>query len=102
MRPICSVDSYHVDHAYVTALVDVADLSAAGYQYDGIEGYAFPASSSQPAGTTTLIRGRNLANDDFALFPEEERSAMTSAGYTDSVVTVGFAYLNSDGSRPTY
>lgn len=102
VRPICSVDSYHVDHAYVTALVDVADLSAAGYQYDGIEGYAFPASSSQPAGTTTLIRGRNLANDDFALFPEEERSAMTSAGYTDSVVTVGFAYLNSDGSRPTY
>ena len=48
-----------------------------GYKVDGIEGYVFPKTMNQPAGTVKLCRKYYELNDDDILFPGagEERIA---------------------------
>ncbi len=103
-RPnICAAHPYHVDHFYTT---DVNELitykSSHGYLPDGIEGYVYPTTQAQPAGTTTLLRAFKLADDDYAVFPFEQKAAMAALGYTGSLTTLGYVYFNATGARPVY
>ncbi|MGB5146109.1 MAG: hypothetical protein WBN86_03170 [Porticoccaceae bacterium] len=68
----------------VTYTADTAGVSAyqsVGYKLDGIEGYLYPETMSQPAGTVRLMRKYNPARDDHAIFPESQLSAMAAQGY---------------------
>jgi serine protease len=103
-RPnICAAHPYHVDHFYTT---DVNELitykSSHGYRPDGVEGYVYSATLAQPMGTTALLRAFKAADDDYAIFPFEQKAAMAALGYSGSLTTLGYVYLNSTGARPVY
>ncbi|MCP4549204.1 MAG: S8 family serine peptidase, partial [bacterium] len=61
------------------------DAQGIGYRLDGIEGYIFercqPEPGCMPEGTVKLLRYYNSERNDFAIFPENEKDAMTAAGY---------------------
>lgn len=97
-HPACSSRPYDVDHAYATTWSEVTSYIASGYRYDGIEGYVYPASSPQPAGTVALRRGYNSSRHDTGIFPSTLESTYVGLGY-GSITTLGYAYLNN-GTRP--
>ena len=75
-----------------------------GYKTDGLEGYVYPKSTPQPAGTVRLIRKYNEARDDHVIFPETSWPYMQSLGYvgnTNSTDWLGYVYPNSTGNTPT-
>ncbi len=88
------------DFAYETSESRAQMLLNAGYRFDGVEGFVFSAQFSQPSGTVRIYRARNPANGDNAIFPESQLNAMTSAGYSVDVNTLGYAYANATGARP--
>ncbi len=103
-RPnICAAFPYHIDHFYTT---DVGELitfkNSHGYLPDGIEGYVYPVAGGQPAGTAPLLRAFKAADDDYAIFPQNQQASMAALGYTGSVTTLGYVYANTTGARPTY
>lgn len=99
---ICSSNPQHVDTAYTADPSGVASFQSWGYKLDGIEGYLYPKTLPQPAGTVRLMRKYNPVRDDHAIFPETALSAMTSQGYTESSGSdwLGYVYPNVTGIVP--
>ena len=101
----CSPYANHIDHTYTTEIGGIQAYEYVGYTLDGIEGYIYPNTMSQPTGAVRLYRMYNAGLDDHAIFPESEYGAMYAAGYT--VVEgghdwIGWVYPNTTGNRPTY
>ena len=75
-----------------------------GYNLDGVEGYIFPKTMSQPSGTVRLLRKYNPARDDHAIFPEITSivNDMWNQGYTENSGSdwLGWVYPNY-GYQPT-
>lgn len=69
---------------------------------DGIEGYIYPKTVTQPIGTVRLMRKYNPARDDHAIFPETALSAMTAQGYTENSGSdwLGYVYPNTTANVP--
>ena len=82
---------------------EVAYFQWLGYKVDGTEGYAYPKTFPQPAGTVRLMRKYNSDRDDFAMFPDTALANMQSNGYTDDgnlTDWVGYVYPNTNGQTP--
>ncbi len=100
-RAICGtnrVENIHIDHAYASNTADGDALVAGGYRLDGIEGYLLPNEASKRS--NPLLRARNPAIDDWAVFPDTEQAAMAALGYTDGVSILGYAYRNLSLTQP--
>ena len=101
---VCTSAPSHVD----TVLVNQGEVSgyyAIGYRVDGIEGYLYPSTAAQPAGTVRLLKRYNPTLDDHAVFPETTLGTMTAQGYTaiSGLDWLGYVYLNpASGAMPTY
>ncbi len=91
----------HID----TMLVNQSEVNYfqwEGYQVDGLEGYVYPKTLPQPAGTVKLMRKFHPGRDDHAVFPLTALPAMQSQGYT--VTTngndwLGYVYPNNNYGR---
>ena len=99
---ICSSNSNHMDVTYTADTAGVSAFQSAGYKLDGIEGYLYPKTMTQPAGTVRLMRKYNPARDDHAIFPESQLSAMAALGYTQNSGSdwIGYVYPNTNGNVP--
>ena len=101
---ICSSTSdAHMDTVLLMES-EVAYFKSLGYKIDGLEGYAYPKSLPQPAGTVRLIRKYHPERDDHAIFPETAWPTMQAQGYTANTNTtdwLGYVYPNTTGSIPT-
>jgi hypothetical protein len=91
----------NVDHAYATTQAEVDTYIGDNYRLDGIEGYIFPTTYTEPTkptGTVKLYRKKSINRDDTAIFPESQLSAMTSRGYTEYSGSewIGWVYPNVD------
>jgi serine protease len=99
---VCGTAPRHID----TVLVNQSELAYfdwLGYKVDGTEGYVYPKTLAQPAGTVRLMRKYNRARDDFAAFPDTALATMQSNGYTeDGNLTdwLGYVYPNTNGQTP--
>lgn len=78
---------------YSTSLSE--NWPAAGYRLDGVEGYVFPKSVSQPAGTVKLCRRRYASADDYILYAGGGTNGTDCTAYTDGY-TPGGANYSSD------
>lgn len=99
---LCGYMPAHGDTTYVLE-AEIAYHEWLGYRVDGIEGYVYPKTMAQPAGTDYLIRLYNPARDDHAIFPYSKLDAMYNAGYTmttNGINFLGWVYPNVNGSRP--
>lgn len=57
---ICSTNSQHTDSTYSADPVNgISFFESLGYKLDGIEGYIYPMSMTQPPGTVRLMRKYN-------------------------------------------
>ena len=100
---VCGALPKHVDHFYTTDIQELLVFTPGhGYKPDGIEGYVYPPTIPQPAGTTPLLRAYHAGNDDYAIFPQSKQAAMAAQGFTGNLKTLGFVYLNpATGARPS-
>lgn len=94
-------NALNVDHTYTTEQRGVEIFESLGYKLDGIEGYIYPRTMDQPAGTVKLYRKYNPARDDYAIFPESQLPGMIAQGYTENFGNewIGFVYPNKDSDR---
>ncbi len=101
--PACATNPSHTDFVYTADALGVTRLKLLGYQLDGIEGYIYPKTLPQPAGTVKLMRKYNPARDDNAIFPESELANMQAQGYTENTGSdyLGYVYQNLTGSVPS-
>jgi subtilisin family serine protease len=90
----------HISHFYETDANGVKTMTGkdvnglkltgypngAGYQLDGIEGFVYPRTQTQPPGTVKLCRKYDATRDDWVLFPGVGSGgtdcSSTSDGYT--------------------
>lgn len=91
-----------MDTTYTADPAGIAAYEGVGYRLDGIEGYIYPKSESQPTGTVKLMRKYNPDRDDHAIFAETHLSYYSSLGYTENSGSdwLGYVYPNSNGSVP--
>lgn len=99
---ICSSNPYHADFTYTADPAGVAAFQSVGYMLDGIEGYIYPQTFTQPLGTVRLMRKYNPTRDDHAIFPESELNNMAAQGYTVNSGSdwLGYVYPNTNGNVP--
>jgi len=99
---VCSSVPGAMDTTYTADAAGIAAYESIGYKLDGIEGYIYPKTVTQPAGTVRLMRKYNPARDDHAIFPETVTSYFTSLGYTEDSGSdwLGYVYPNSTGGIP--
>lgn len=99
---ICASNSNHMDVTYTADTAGVSAYQSVGYKLDGIEGYIYPKTMTQPTGTVRLMRKYNPARDDHAIFPESMLSSMAAQGYTQNSGSdwLGYVYPNSNGTVP--
>ena len=99
---VCTTNPRHTDTTYTTDTTGIATYEGVGYRLDGIEGYIYPKTISQPSGTVRMMRKYNPARDDHAIFPEPLLSSMTADGYTQDSGSdwIGYVYVNT-GSVPS-
>lgn len=99
---VCSTVPGAMDTTYTADSAGVAAFQSAGYKLDGIEGYIYPKTISQPLGTVRLMRKYNPDRDDHAIFPETVISYFTSLGYTEDSGSdwLGYVYPNATGGVP--
>jgi subtilisin family serine protease len=99
---VCSSNPQHVDTTYTADPNGEAIYRSWGYRLDGIEGYLYPKTVTQPTGTVWLMRKYNPARDDHAIFPETALSAMTAQGYTENSGSdwLGYVYPNTTANVP--
>jgi hypothetical protein len=81
---VCLTNINHVDFTYTADSNGVAAFESLNYKLDGIEGYLYPKTMSQPPGAVKLMRKYNPDRDDHAIFPESELNAMILQGYTQN------------------
>jgi hypothetical protein len=99
---VCFTYPKHIDTVHVNE-TEIGYFNWLGYKVDAIEGYVYPKSLPQPAGTVRLMRKYNAYRDDNAIFPDTAYSTMYSQGYTtDSNGTdwLGYVYPNLNGQTP--
>lgn len=97
----CATNPTHVDHTYSTDTREAQMLIAAqGYEFDGIEGYVYPAELAQPQATVALVRAYNQTLDDYAIFPVTNEQGMINNGYSVNRTVLGYAYWNDGCIRP--
>ena len=65
----CSGTCSHVSHTYTTSSTGISAFQSVGYVLDGIEGYIYPSTKAQPAGTVKLCRKYSPTGDDYIIFP---------------------------------
>lgn len=103
---ICSTNLTHVSHAYSADPVNgLTYFKAAGYKLDGIEGYIYPRSIAQPAGTVKLMRKYNPDRDDIAIFPDSYLWYYTTNGYSQNIGNtdwIGYVYPNTNSDSPRF
>lgn len=101
---VCANNPYHTDFAYTTDASGIASFQNVGYKLDGIEGYLYPRTMTQPSGTVRFLQKYNAIRDDHAIFPESELVNMTDDGYTmnSGPDWLGYAYPNLTGAMPSY
>jgi serine protease len=100
---ICTNNPQHTDTTYTTDQAGINSFASVGYRVDGIEGYIYPKTITQPTGTVRLMRKYNAARDDHAIFPESLLMQYTNEGYTLNSGSdwLGYVYLSpSNGSKP--
>ena len=99
---VCGSNPNHADTTYTADPNGVATFQSWGYRLDGIEGYIYPKTVSQPYGAVRLMRKYNPARDDHAIFPETALSTMTTQGYTQNSGSdwLGYVYPNTTGNVP--
>lgn len=100
---LCSSEPNHMDTTYTADSAGVSAYESLGYQLDGIEGYIYPKTMSQPTGTVKLMRKYNPARDDHAIFPETQLAYFAGLGYTQNSGSdwLGYVYPNSTGGVPS-
>ena len=101
---VCNTTNpHHTDTVYTTEQAGIDAYAGLGYKLDGIEGYIYPKTMSQPAGTERLMRKYNPVRDDHAIFPESKYGEMISLGYTADSYSdwLGYVYPNVTGVEPT-
>ena len=96
---ICTTNPRHTDTTYTTDSTGITTFEGVGYRLDGIEGYIYPKTISQPSGTVRMMRKYNPTRDDHAIFPEPLLSTMTAEGYTQNSGSdwIGYVYVNTGG-----
>lgn len=96
------------DFILVASIADLEQAVADGYRYRGRQGYIYPRCGSEPAciptGAMRMYRQCNLADDDCAVFLENQLGAFQAAGYTSaypagSPTVIGYAYPNVDSDQ---
>ena len=92
-----SARSSIVGHAYATLDSEMSAFVSVGYVFDGIEGYLYPPTVSQPFGTIGVYRRYNASLDDYGLFTTAQLSTAGAgyapmSGYQD---LIGYACPNS-------
>ncbi|MFY7857344.1 MAG: hypothetical protein ACOVQT_14490, partial [Rubrivivax sp.] len=94
---ICATHPGHIDVTYTADPAGVTAFEGLGYRLDGIEGYIYPKTLPQPAGTVRLMRKYNPLRDDHAIFPESKLAAMQAAGYVQDTGSdwLGYVYPNT-------
>lgn len=101
--PSCNTNNR--DFLLATGESELEALHAAGYSYRGVEGYVYERCSPEPScipdGAEKLWRKCKSADDDCAVFLENERVSFEAAGYTDAFpagfpMHIGYAYPNVD------
>lgn len=99
----CANNPEHTDTTYTTDIAGLNAFLTAGYRWDGVEGYIYPKTQSQPLGSVRLMRKYNPARDDHAIFPETELTNMVNEGYTQNSGSdwLGYVYPNATGNVPT-
>ncbi len=100
----CAANPANTDTTYTTEWAGVQEFESWGYRLDGVEGYIYPKTMTQPPGTVRLMRKYNASRDDHAIFPETLLTQMTNLGYTlDSGSDwLGYVYANPiNGATPT-
>jgi hypothetical protein len=76
----CSGSCSHVSHAYTTSSSGISAFGSVGYVLDGIEGYIYPSTKTQPFGTVKLCRKYSgSGDDDYLLFPGTGTNGTTCA-----------------------
>lgn len=98
----CANNPEHTDTTYTTDIAGLNAFLTVGYRLDGVEGYIYPKTQSQPLGSVRLMRKYNPARDDHAIFPETELTNMVNEGYTQNSGSdwLGYVYPNSTGDVP--
>ena len=100
---VCSSNIFHMDTTYTTEQAGINAFVGIGYKLDGIEGFIYPKTVTQPAGTVRLMRKYAISRDDHAIFPENEYSTYAVQGYTENSGSdwLGYVYPNSGGTTPS-
>ncbi len=93
VNPDYNATAVRLRHYIAVGTADRDSLGTSSWKIDGVEGYIYPPSASQPAGTARIVRGFNPASLNWVLFPEVDLVAWQAAGFTVSTF-VGYAYLN--------
>lgn len=99
---VCSFLPNHIDTVMVNE-EEIGYFVSLGYKKDGVEGYVYPKTFPQPAGTVKLMRKYNASRDDNAVFPESALATMTNQGYNEmsnSSDWLGYVYPNTNGQTP--
>ena len=91
-----------MDTTYTTEQAGIDAFVGVGYKLDGIEGFVYPKTVAQPAGTVRLMRKYSISRDDHAIFPENEYVTYVTQGYSENSGSewIGYVYPNSDGTTP--
>ena len=82
-----------VNHAYTTEVAGISAFESVGFALDGIEGYIYPNSIAQPAGTVKLYRKHHPTLDRYVLFPENQYNHFIGQGFTGTVGSEWIGYV---------
>ena len=100
---VCTSNGHHMDTTYTTDQAGINAFAGVGYKLDGIEGFIYPKTVAQPAGSVRLMRKYSVSRDDHAIFPESEYTTYVMQGYSENSGSewLGYVYPNSNGSVPS-
>lgn len=100
---VCSSNAYHMDTTYTTDQAGITAFEGVGYKLDGIEGFIYPKTAAQPAGSVRLMRKYAISRDDHAIFPEGDYVTYATQGYTQNSGSdwLGYVYPNGTGTTPS-
>ncbi len=101
-------NAVNTDHLLATSALDVKTLRTDGFAYRGLQGYVYKSCAPEPAciptGAQKLYRQCKPADDDCAIFLENERVAMQNQGFTTAYpagasTLLGYAYPNTHSDK---
>jgi serine protease len=85
-----------VRHFYAAGDSEAAQLPPQDWGLDGVEGYLYPPTISQPPGTVMVLRRYNPNTWAVAVFPVTESAVWYERGFTSCILNmqIGYAVLN--------